>query len=363
MRLPPLLARVTHAARARPRLLWVALAALCFGLALLRPSVRWTTPIGSTLAVVDITQSMNVADMNWQGSTVTRLAYTKELLRRVVRDLPCGNSLGLAVFSERKALVLMAPIEVCAHFAALDDLLTSLDWRMAWAADSHLFYGTYSALDEIEARWPGTSLAFFSDGDQAPALFAGREPRYERRASTPAGVLFGVGSTVPQPVPRHGPDGRITGYWTPEDTAGFASTGAPTLSVADMERMATGGDVRNLAQRPVDARPNHLSQRDDAVLEAVAQAAGLQARPAADSSSVTQTLLSLPGQHAGSRRVELHAGLLVIGALALLSSMLPWPMPLARRRPRPLLAQPRPSFPRTGVSPALPSPPPAQTPS
>lgn len=328
------------ALRRRPRLLLTGLAALAFALALLRPALPWPTAIGSTLLVLDITQSMNVADARWQGRTVTRLAYTRELLRRVLQQLPCGHRAGLAVFTERKTMLLMAPVEVCAHGAALDDTLGGLDWRMAWAADSHLFYGSYSALDEIERRWPGSTLAFFTDGDQAPALMPGREPRYERHAGTPAGVLFGVGSETPQPVPRMDADGRITGYWSAEDTAGFASPGAPTLSVADMERMAQGEDVRNQAQRPEGAGASHLSLRQDAVLAAVARATGLQLRFATDPDTVVDTLLALPGTQTGSRRIELHGPLVVLAALALLASLLPAPR---RRRPAPAPAEAAPT--------------------
>lgn len=317
--------------RGRPRLALTALAALAFALAWLRPTIPWPTQVGSTLLLVDITQSMNVADARWQGEAVTRLNYTRALLRRVVRELPCGHSAGLAVFTERKALVLLAPVEVCAHYAALDDALGSVDWRMAWAADSHLFYGTYSALDEIEKRWPGSALAFFTDGDQAPALFPGREPRYERRATTPPGVLFSVGGGLPQPVPKFDANGRIAGYWTADDTAGFASTGAPTLSVADMERMASGGDVRNLAQRPAGVGASHLSQRNDAALDAVARATGLQVRPAADAATVIQALRSLPGTHASQRRIELHGALVGLAGLALLTSLWPTRKPAAAR--------------------------------
>jgi len=311
--------------RRQPRAALVALAALAFAAALLRPALPWPLTLGSTVLVVDITQSMNVADMRWQGRAVSRLDYTRALLRQVLAELPCGQRAGLAVFSERKALMLLAPVEVCAHYGVLDDALGGLDWRMAWAADSHLFYGTYSALDEIERRWPGSTLAFFTDGDQAPALFPGREPRYERHAGSPAGVLFGVGGDTPQPVPRLDADGRVAGYWTEDEAAAYASAGAATLSVADMERMAQGGDVRNQSQRPADAAPGHLSARNDATLAAVARAAGLQHLVASDPGRVLQALLALPGTQRGTQRLELHGALVALGALALIASLLPAP--------------------------------------
>jgi mxaL protein len=308
---------------ARPRLLLALLAAVAFALALARPAVTLPASAGSAMLVVDITQSMNVADMRWQGEVVTRLAYTRALLRQVVAGLPCGYRAGVAVFTERKSLALIAPLEVCAHFAALDDVLAALDWRMAWAADSHIHYGVYSALQDIERHHAGSALAFFTDGHQAPALFAGREPRYERHDGSPPGVLFGVGGSAPQPVPRLDADGRIGSYWTTEDAAAFASTGAAMLSVQDMERMAAGDDVRNAPQRPAGADAQHLSARRDDVLQTVAERAGLQVRTATRARDVIAVLQALPGARRVPQRVELHAGLVALGALALLLSLAP----------------------------------------
>lgn len=329
------LATLRSAIAERPRLVLTALAALAFALALARPTLPWPSRVGSTLFVVDITQSMNVADAHWDGRTVSRLAFARELLHDVLRRLPCGHAAGLAVFTERKTMALLAPVEVCAHQAALADALGALDTRMAWAADSHIHYGSYSALDTIEARWPGTALAFLTDGDQAPAIFPGREPRYERHVTSPHGVLLGIGGEVPQPVPKFDTDGRPAGHWTAEDTRAFSSTGAPTLSVADMERMAGGGDVRNQSQRAPGTQADHLSPRRDAVLDAVARATGLQTRTATDAASVIAAVESLPGARRVVQRVELHAALVALGALALIASLLPAPR---RRSARPPLS-------------------------
>lgn len=316
-----------EARRRRRRIGLTAAAALCFVIALLRPGFVWPVSAGSTLLVVDITQSMNVVDESWDGRPVTRLEYTRSLLRRVLRELPCGHRIGAGVFTERKTIVLVAPLEVCAHQAALDEVLGGIDWRMAWAADSHLYYGVYSALDELQQRWPGASLAFFSDGHQAPVLFPGREPRYERRPDSPQGYLFGVGGQVPQPVPRLDAGGRIGGYWTADDAAGFASPGAPTLGVAEMERQAQlraqGKEERNAAQRPSGATEEHLSGRRDAVLQDVAEHAGLAVRQALDAAGVVADLRSLPSSHTAPRRIEAHDAAVVLGALALLAAL--WP--------------------------------------
>lgn len=326
MRQPPATIAIADGLR-RPRWLLAALSVLCLLLALLRPGVVWPTAVGSTLLVIDITQSMNVSDERWQGETVTRLAYTRALLRRTVRELPCGHAIGVGVFTERKTQVLLAPVEVCAHHAAIDDVLAAIDWRMAWAADSHLYYGTYSALEAIERHWPGSALALFTDGDQAPAVVPGREPRFERSDRTPAGLLLSVGGDLPQPVPRLDAQGRVTGYWTAEEAAAFSPTGGQrTLSVLEMEHMMRGGqDVRNApAQRPVGSHQAHLSRRRDDLLQDVAERTGLQLRRAGEPAALVQALTTLPGGHRVPRRHELHDGLVAVGALCLLIGLLPW---------------------------------------
>src|SRR6218665_900269 len=262
---------------------------------------------------------MNVADMHGQppdgnlpadAAPITRLAYTRALLRRVVRELPCGHSAGVGVLPERKTLVLMAPVEVCAHYAALDDVLTNLDWRMAWAADSHIFYGTYSALAQIRQHWPGTPLALFPAAHQAPPIFPGREPRFDRSANSPAGALFGVGGLQPQPVPRTGAQGQTIGYWTQEETAAFASPGAqPAIPAPDSERMAAARahpphpPHRTRPQRPPSAGTEHLSGRRDEVLARIAEITGLQVHTASDAGTVVSALQRLPG---GATRPQRH---------------------------------------------------------
>lgn len=311
--------------RQRPRLWLAGLAALCFAVALFRPGLTWTARAGSSLLVIDITQSMNVSDVRWDGRLTTRLEYTRALLRRTIRELNCGHQVGIGVFTERRTMILVAPIEVCAHYAALDDVLAAIDWRMAWAADSHLFYGVYSALDEIAAQWPGSALAFFTDGHQAPPFFPGFEPRFERSDRTPPGFLFGIGGNLPQPVPHLDSDGRITGYWTADEALSFPpSGGRPTLSVLDMERMGAGVDVRNKSQRPPGSEADHLSQRRDATLEALSTVTGLKAetRPP-DAPAVIAALRSLPGDHIARQRLDLHDPLVALGGLALLLGLVP----------------------------------------
>lgn len=316
--------------RARPRQWLLMLASLLLGLAMLDPAITLPRPAPRSLVVVDITGSMAVRDVGPAGDRRSRLEQVQLLLTGLIDSLPCGPQLGLAVFTERKTLVLMAPLEVCHHRGPLREGVAALDLRMAWAADSHLYYGVYSGLDQLRQRWPGTQLAFFSDGHQAPPLFPGREPGYDAGADRPGGVLFAVGGDIPQPVPRFDAEGRLSGYWSAEDAAGFASTGAATLSVRDMEQMA-GSDKRNAGQRPAGAGDEHLSARREAVLEDIARRTGLTVARADEVLALRRILEAQAGVRWHKQRVPLHDPLLVLALLLSLAGVAP---ALPRRRAR-----------------------------
>ncbi len=310
------------ALRGRGARFWLlAAAAACFGIASVDPAIRIEREVGTYLLVFDITQSMNTQDMGPPDARIGRLDFVKQATASVLEQLPCGTQVGVSIFVERRTQPLLMPVDVCESRAALSDAIRHIDWRMAWAADSHLYYGTYSALDDIRRMTPGAALAFFTDGHQAPALHPGRIPAWDGEPGAVPGVLFGVGGEQPEPVPKLGEKGRIEGYWTAEDTAGFASAGAPTLSVLDMEKL--GGDLRNAPQRAPGADNDHLSLRRDDVLEDLAQRTGLAVAVARSPEQIAAQLRALPGGRVADTRFALRPLLAVTGLIALLASLVP----------------------------------------
>lgn len=312
-----------------PRFWLLSAAALCFAVGIADPALNIERTVGTYQMVFDITQSMNTQDMGSSDARVSRLDFARTLAVGTLDRLPCGAHVGVSVFVERKTQPLLMPIEVCAHRAALKDAISHIDWRMAWAADSHLYYGTYSALNDIRTLAPGAALAFFTDGHQAPALHTGRTPAWDGTPGDIPGVLIGLGGSTPEPVPKLGEKGRIDGYWTAEDTAGFASAGAPTLSVADMERL--GGDLRNAPQRAAGSDADHLSRRRDDVLDDLARLTGLGTAVARSPEQIAALLRALPGGRLTNTRFSLRVPLTLAGLSALLASFAPRP---ARRTPR-----------------------------
>jgi mxaL protein len=192
-------------------LLALLLSASC----LLRPTLPLERPVYRYLAVIDITQSMNVPDYRDESMPRDRLGYVKQSLRQLLADLPCGSELGLGLFTTQNTQILFEPLEVCGHYAAIDDALEHLDWRMAWAADSFIAHGLYSALEQMAGWKKPVRLAFFSDGQQIPQDL--EIPPYRGNRGAIAGLLVGVGGTEAVPIPRYDQDNRPLGDWRKSD--------------------------------------------------------------------------------------------------------------------------------------------------
>ena len=111
--------------------------------ALSMPAVKLPRLTYTYIVFLDITQSMNVQDYELDGSSVSRLVYARQAVKRALRDLPCGSRVGLGAFAEYRILLLIAPIEMCGNYK---DLLTSLDYidgRMRWRDASEITKGVF----------------------------------------------------------------------------------------------------------------------------------------------------------------------------------------------------------------------------
>ncbi|WP_085316137.1 VWA domain-containing protein [Derxia lacustris] len=302
----------------------LAAACVLLALALLDPQPPMPVAVGSYFFVFDITQSMNVEDARAPGGgTASRLAQARAAAQELLARLPCGTEVGLGVFTERRSLALLTPVEICVHRTALDQSIATLDARMAWAADSHLYYGLYSALDLLRDHLPGSALVLFTDGDQSPPLHPDRIPAPGAPPGSTPGLLLGAGSVLPAPVPRLGEGGRIAGYWGVNDAAGYASAGGPVLSVADMEALAAGTDLRNAPQRVAGAVPAHLSARRDEVLADLARRTGIAWQPLGDGGANLAALQALPGARRVQRPRSFRGALALAAAACLALALLP----------------------------------------
>jgi mxaL protein len=170
------------------------------------------------LVVFDITQSMNVADYMLGEAPASRLAYAREATRRALRDLPCGSRVGWGAFAEYRTVLLLAPIEVCAHYSDLLASLDRIDGRMRWGEASEVWKGVLWAIRAAKETRGAPNVIFLSDGHEAPPLGAGAHPLFDDvKPGDVRGWLIGVGGYTPQPIPRTDDEGKLIGYWRAED--------------------------------------------------------------------------------------------------------------------------------------------------
>jgi len=193
-------------------ILWLALLALL--LAIQNPSIELPRDIRNYVFVLDITQSMNVNDMTLDGNSASRLAFARRLLGDTIDKLPCGTRISVALFANAEVLPLFTPIEVCANYGALQDILKNLEWRMAWRGSSHLRLGLQAAAMAMAMLPEPAQMVLLTDGDEAAPLNAITKTELTALQGSSGWLLAGIGAESPSPIPKFNAKNEIIGYWS-----------------------------------------------------------------------------------------------------------------------------------------------------
>lgn len=254
-----------------PRLQLLAGALLLTALTFLVRPLAITRTGFELLAVVDITGSMNVRDyQDIADQPASRLEASKSALRELVTRLPCGSRVGLGIFTERRAFLLFAPIEVCDDYAPLDGALAALDWRMAWEGDSRIASGLFRAVEMADGL--DADLVFLSDGHEAPPLPRSGGPSFDGKPGAVRGLVVGVGGRTLSQIPRYDDRGRETGFYGESDVLQENRFGPPPADAESRE----GYNPRNAPFGSSAAKGDeHLSSVREAYLKTLASQAGL----------------------------------------------------------------------------------------
>lgn len=211
------------------------------------------------LLVVDVTQSMNVQDMAWKQASLSRLEYTKQLLKATVKQLPCGTEVSLGIFFKTTTTLLFTPIESCEHYHLLSDTISHLDWRLASQGNSNIRLGLISAASLIKASDIAvTQVAFFTDGNEAPPLNVFTKTNMTGLQTEANWTIVGVGGSTPMPIPKLDAQNQVTGYW---------STDAIKLNPASNVDQGGGRD-QSVATEPYEY---YLSRLDEDYLKSLAE--------------------------------------------------------------------------------------------
>ena len=212
----------------------------------------------------DISQSMNVADVMLENRSLTRLDYAKAMAASLVQQLPCGSSVGWSVFTGRRTLTLITPLGVCEHYSGLMASLAEIDGSMRWSNGSSIGKGIHQimrAASEFEAP---TDVIFMTDGQEAPPLEPGQRGVPATDKFEINGLLVGVGGDMPVPIPKSGPDGIQTGFWSAEDVVqrlpSSLSTVGEELSRRDDERLLSLSRLTQLDYLILDSGQALLNQ-------------------------------------------------------------------------------------------------------
>lgn len=189
------------------------------------PRIALERDIYDVLAVIDITSSMNTRDVDASGTAESRLEAAKTALRAMLASLPCQSRLGLGIFTERQTFLLFDPVEVCANFAALDDSIAELNWRMGWEGNSYVAKGLFDAVEKAESL--KTDLIFFTDGHEAPPLPFSGLPPFVGKPGDVGGLIVGVGGNAMTPLTRYDDEGREAGTYGAQDLPQENRAGPP----------------------------------------------------------------------------------------------------------------------------------------
>lgn len=330
------------ALRGRRDALLLGLAALLLGATFLRPSLPLTRAQVDAVAVIDITQSMNVPDgaSPTAGPPVARLAAAKAALARVVEQLPCGSRLGLGVFTEYRTLLLLTPIEVCEHQQELQGTLALMDGRMAWAGASEIAKGVNSGMETVKALPEGPALLFLTDGHESPPLNPRYRPNLTVARGEVRGLLVGVGGDEPLPIPKIGPDGVARGEWQADEVLQIDPRSLGRGGSVGGEQMVEPDEPVVRPLPGVTPGTEHLSALREDYLRLLASETGLGYLRLGDPTALREALEGPKLARAAPARLDLRP---VLGAAALACVLL-----RLLRRPR---RRARPAAPQAGWSP------------
>lgn len=233
----------------------IALALMFLLAALVMPAVDLPRDAYDYIVVFDISQSMNVEDYAIEGAPVSRLAFAHEAARRMLRDLPCGSRIGWGAFTGYRTILLLAPVEVCAHYNDLLAALARIDGRMRWSNASEITKGVYWSVLAAQATNLQTNghpgIVFISDGQEAPPLDPAYPPRVleDLPKVSIGGWLIGAGAYTPGPIPRIDEDGRRQGYWAADEVVQPSSSGDASAPATEHLSAVREAHLRALADQ------------------------------------------------------------------------------------------------------------------
>jgi len=185
---------------------------LCL-LAMYNPTLQFKKSITSYMLLVDVSQSMNAEDLVVNDKPITRIDYTKLLLKRIIDKSDCGSFFSINIFVADNVANIVEPVEKCNNYDELMDTINKLEWRMAWKGNSRITFGIKSAAKMQDSLNFPSKILFFTDGDEAPKVNAINRVNLDDFNLGEELIFVGVGGDKPVPVKRYNSRNMYVGYW------------------------------------------------------------------------------------------------------------------------------------------------------
>jgi len=216
-------------------------------LALIKPQIQLKQAVHNYLLVADVSQSMNAEDVKLDNKTVSRLAYTQHLMKKVVETSPCGTYVSVGIFASDNVALLITPLEVCANLDVITDSIEHLEWRMAWKGNSRLSFGVRAAANTFDSLNVPAQMLFFTDGDEAPRVNVTIKQDLSGIQIGKNFVFVGVGGHTKVGVPRFNSANKRVGFWPISDNNNAGAVGVtyadpsvdepdPSVAAAEYDR-------------------------------------------------------------------------------------------------------------------------------
>ena len=197
----------------RAELTVMVLALLLCLLAMYNPTLQFKKSITSYMFLVDVSQSMNAEDLVVGDSPITRINYTKMLLKQIIDKSDCGSFFSINIFVADNVANIIEPVEKCNNYDELMDTINKLEWRMAWKGNSRITFGIKSAAKMQDSLNFPSKILFFTDGDEAPKVNAINRVNLDDFNLGEELIFVGVGGNAPVPVKRYNSRNMYVGYW------------------------------------------------------------------------------------------------------------------------------------------------------
>ena len=191
----------------------MVLALLLCLLAMYNPTLQFKKSITSYMFLVDVSQSMNAEDLVVGDSPITRINYTKMLLKQIIDKSDCGSFFSINIFVADNVANIIEPVEKCNNYDELMDTINKLEWRMAWKGNSRITFGIKSAAKMQDSLNFPSKILFFTDGDEAPKVNAINRVNLDDFNLGELLIFVGVGGDTPVPVKRYNSRNMYVGYW------------------------------------------------------------------------------------------------------------------------------------------------------